>query len=89
MKRIFTTITVIIVSAIVAVMVFPPSTYLLWNRTESAPKGLYWRSDSPLTVNRWAVVSGNAPAAMWISNHDYLSPDWPIIKRVRGCSTAR
>jgi len=67
-----------------AVTLFPPSTYLLWNRTESAPKGLFWRSDGPLTVNRWAVVSGKAPSAIWISERGYLAPDWPIIKRVRG-----
>ena len=76
----------IITSALTAMTVFPPSTYLLWNRTESAPKGLYWRSDSPLTRNGWAVVSGKAPAAIWISEHGYLQRDWPIIKRVRGMS---
>lgn len=57
---------------------------LIWNRTESAPQGLYWRSDSPLTLNGWAVVSGKAPAAIWISERGYLAPGWPIIKRVRG-----
>jgi conjugative transfer signal peptidase TraF len=56
---------------------------LIWNRTESAPKGLYWRSDSPLTLNGWAVVSGKAPSSMWISERGYLAPGWPIIKRVR------
>jgi type IV secretory pathway protease TraF len=58
--------------------------FLIWNRTESAPQGLYWRSDSPLTLNGWAVVSGKAPAAIWISERGYLAPGWPIIKRVRG-----
>ncbi|MEM9573247.1 MAG: S26 family signal peptidase [Pseudomonadota bacterium] len=57
---------------------------LLWNRTVSAPKGLYWRSDGPLTLNGWAVVSGKAPAAIWIADHGFLAPGWPVIKRVRG-----
>ena len=58
--------------------------FLIWNRTESAPKGLYWRSDSPLSLNGWAVVSGKAPASIWISERGFLAPGWPIIKRVRG-----
>ena len=57
---------------------------LVWNRTESAPKGLYWRSDAPLTLNGWAVVSGDAPASLWIAEHGFLARDWPVIKRVRG-----
>ena len=57
---------------------------LIWNRTESAPKGLYWRSDGPLTLNGWAVVSGKAPASIWIAEHGFLARNWPVIKRVRG-----
>lgn len=70
--------------AIGIVTVFPPSKHLLWNRTESAPKGLYWRSDSPLISGGWAVVSAKAPAATWISDHGFLASGWPIIKRVAG-----
>lgn len=70
--------------ALVAVMAVPPSSFLVWNRTDSAPKGLYWRSDGPLTSGRWAIVSGNAPAAIWIAENGYLERGWPIIKRVRG-----
>ena len=57
---------------------------LIWNRTESAPIGLYWRSDGPLTLNGWAVASADAPSAKWIAGRGYLAPDWPSIKRVRG-----
>ena len=57
---------------------------LLWNRTASAPEGHYWRSDGPLTLNGWAVGSGKAPAAIWIADHGFLAPGWPVIKRVRG-----
>ena len=70
--------------ALGAVMVFPPTDYWLWNRTESAPVGLYRLSDGPLTLNGWAVVSAEAPSAKWIYDRGYLAPDWPIIKRVRG-----
>jgi len=74
----------ICVAALSFSIVLPPQTFLIWNRTESAPKGLYWRSNGPLSINRWAVVSGKAPAAKWISKHGYLAPNWPIIKQVRG-----
>ncbi|MEM9374604.1 MAG: S26 family signal peptidase [Pseudomonadota bacterium] len=56
---------------------------LIWNRTESAPLGLYWRSDGPLTLNMWAVVSANSEAANWAAERGYIGADWPIIKRVR------
>lgn len=76
--------TAFVSSALVAVSVFPPSNHLIWNRTESAPLGLYWRSDGPLTPRGWAVVSDNAPASIWISDNGYLPKDWPIIKQVYG-----
>lgn len=57
---------------------------LIWNRTESAPLGLYWRTGALPARNGWAVISADAPASIWVSSHGYLAPDWPIIKRVRG-----
>lgn len=74
----------LITAALGAVMGFPPQDYWLWNRTESAPKGVYRLSDGPLTLGGWAVVSADAPSAEWIANRGYLARDWPIIKRVRG-----
>lgn len=74
----------LITTALGAVMVFPSHDIFVWNRTESAPKGLYRQSDGPLTLGGWAVVSADAPSAFWISNSGYLAADWPIIKRVRG-----
>jgi len=56
---------------------------LIWNRTESAPVGLYWRSDGPLTLNGWAVVSARSEAANWASAHGFTGADWPLIKRIR------
>jgi conjugative transfer signal peptidase TraF len=71
-------------TALLWVTLFPPHAWVIWNRTESAPKGLYWRSDRPLKIYGWAVVSCKAPASVWISQNGYLARDWPIIKRVRG-----
>lgn len=66
--------------------IIPWKARLLWNRTESAPLGLYWRNDALPALNGWAVVSANAPASIWVYEHGYLAPGWPIIKRVRGVS---
>ena len=71
-------------AALGAVMVFPPQEHWIWNRTDSAPKGLYRLSNGPLALDRWAIVSAEAPASQWITEHGFLSPDWPILKRVRG-----
>ena len=57
---------------------------LIWNRTNSAPIGLYWLSDGPLTLNRWAVVSADSADALWAQQRGYIGQDWPLIKRVRG-----
>ena len=57
---------------------------LIWNRTNSAPIGLYWLGDGPLTLNRWAVVSADSADALWAQQRGYVGRDWPLIKRVRG-----
>ena len=57
---------------------------LIWNRTDSAPIGLYWLSDGPLTLSGWAVVSAEGADAQWAEQRGYVGPDWPLIKRVRG-----
>jgi len=75
-------------AASIALLLVSPShpwkARVIWNRTQSAPLGLYWRTGAPPARNGWAVVSADAPASVWISAHGYLAPDWPIIKRVRG-----
>ena len=86
MKRIWLGLGLLASTALAAVSILPRQHFLLWNQTESAPKGLYWRNNSPLDLEGWAVVSAKAPAAKWISSRGYLAPDWPIIKRVRGTS---
>lgn len=57
---------------------------LIWNRTESAPVGLYWRSDGPLTLNGWAVVSASSEAAGWTSENGFTGADWLLVKRIAG-----
>ncbi|MEL7111208.1 MAG: S26 family signal peptidase [Pseudomonadota bacterium] len=66
------------------VSVFSLPKKLIWNRTDSAPIGLYWLSDGPLTLNRWAVVSADSADAIWAQQRGYIGRDWPLIKRVRG-----
>lgn len=56
----------------------------IWNRTESAPTGLYWCLDRAPEKQEWAVVSAGAPSSIWIAERNYLAPGWPIIKRVAG-----
>lgn len=73
-----------IAALIAAQFALPPDGVFLWNRTESAPKGLYLRDGGALEVGDWAVVSARAPAAIWIAEHGFLAPGWPIIKRVAG-----
>ena len=39
------------------------SDWLIWNRTGSAPKGLYRLSGDPFTPGRWVAVSAESEAA--------------------------
>ena len=87
MRRVIVAAVVSCTTAIIGISVFPPSNLLIWNRTQSAPKGLYYRSNGPLDYGAWAIVSGGAPASIWIANNGYLARDWPIIKRVSGLSS--
>ena len=70
--------------ALTAVAAFPPADYLIWNRTASAPQGLYLKSEMTHDIGAFAVVSADADSTKWIADRGYLAPRWPIIKRVRG-----
>lgn len=84
-RRMVLTIAAVSAAALaVAAIALPAEGFFLWNRTESAPKGLYWRGHGALDIGDWAIVSARAPAAVWISEHGFLAPGWPIIKRVAG-----
>lgn len=56
--------------------------WVIWNRTDSAPQGLYWRQNSLPNIGDWAIVSPKSSAAKWVSQNGYTGPNWPLIKRV-------
>ncbi len=57
---------------------------VIFNRTESAPVGVYWRQDRLPEKGEWAVVSADAASPIWIADNGYLAHGWPILKRVVG-----
>lgn len=69
-------------AAVAAVAAFPPGATVIWNRTESAPKGIYLITKSEVKTGDWAALSGESETAKWIAENGYLGKDWPIIKRV-------
>lgn len=64
--------------------VFDPMDRLIWNRTASAPTGLYWLSDDPFTHGRWVVVSSQSDIAAWAEARGYVGKDWPLLKQIAG-----
>lgn len=64
-------------------MMVSEQSILIWNRTASAPQGLYWARKSAPSPGDWAVLSADSETARWIAAHGFLAPGWPIIKRVR------
>ncbi|MBO6690023.1 S26 family signal peptidase [Hyphomonas sp. GM-8P] len=77
-------ITVIGVGLVAFGAVFNPSDRLIWNRTASAPEGLYWLSDAPFAHGRWVVVSASAHEAQWAEAHGFVGRDWPLLKQISG-----
>lgn len=55
---------------------------LIWNRTSSAPEGLYWRRNSHPARGDWVIVSPESPMAVWAEAREFTGRDWPLIKRV-------
>lgn len=72
------------VAGLIVTETIRPDPRLIWNRTPSAPIGLYWIEDRLPLLNGWALLSGKSPGGRWIAAHGFLADDWPIIKRVRG-----
>jgi conjugative transfer signal peptidase TraF len=62
--------------------VFEPQKQLLWNRTGSAPAGLYRLSGEPFTPGRWVAVSSRSGPAQWASARGFTGADWPLLKQV-------
>ena len=65
-------------------LVLDPADRLIWNRTASAPTGLYWLSDEPFTPGRWVVVSARSAEAQWAEEHGFVGRDWPLLKQIAG-----
>lgn len=63
-------------------LAFSPVDRLIWNRTGSAPQGLYWLSDEPFTTGSWVVVSASSAEAQWAEEHGFVGRDWPLLKRI-------
>ena len=62
---------------------------LVWNRTDSAPRGLYWVKDADIAVGDWVVLSPESRPVLWIADHGFIGPDWPVIKRVAALKDAQ
>ncbi|OZB13974.1 MAG: hypothetical protein B7X53_14910 [Hyphomonas sp. 34-62-18] len=67
-------------------LVVDPAAKVIWNRSASAPQGLYWLRDAPLTKGRWAVLSASSEPALWAAARGYIGEDWPLLKQISGLS---
>jgi len=65
-------------------LVFDPEDRLIWNRTGSAPQGLYWLSGDPFTSGRWVVVSARSADAQLAEVQGFVGRDWPLLKQIAG-----
>ncbi|HAE28640.1 MAG TPA: S26 family signal peptidase [Hyphomonas adhaerens] len=70
--------------AAVAGLAFDPGTRFIWNRTGSAPIGLYGLSDDPFTRGDWVIVSARSGEADWAAARGYVGRGWPLIKQIAG-----
>lgn len=84
MKNLTLTITVLGVLLSGFSVMCKPTERLIWNRTPSAPIGLYWRSDDPFTHGRWVIVSGQSGEARWAHARGFVGADWPLLKQIKG-----
>ncbi|MEL6860028.1 MAG: S26 family signal peptidase [Pseudomonadota bacterium] len=67
-------------------LIWNPKETLIWNRTQSAPIGLYWLSDGPYNLDDWVIVSAKSADAEWAENQGYIGQNWPLLKRVSAVS---
>jgi conjugative transfer signal peptidase TraF len=70
--------------AAVAGLAFDPVALVIWNRTGSAPIGLYGLSDDPFNHGAWVIVSARSGEVDWAAARGYVGRDWPLIKRIAG-----
>ncbi len=65
---------------------YSPQDRLIWNRTASAPIGLYWLNYDPFTLGRWVVVSARSDDAQWAQSRGFIGEDWPLLKQIAAVS---
>lgn len=63
---------------------FDPADRLIWNRTASAPIGLYWLKNAPYIYGQWGILSADSADAQWAQTNGFVGPAWPLLKRVSG-----
>ena len=63
-------------------LVVPVQEKLIWNRSDSAPIGLYWIKHKPAEIGDWVVVSAGSDVAVWAQEQGFVGKDWPLIKQV-------
>ena len=67
-------------------LIWKPQERLIWNRTASAPLGLYWLNDGPYAIGDWAIVSAKSDEGLWAEDQGFIGIGWPLIKRISGIS---
>lgn len=66
--------------------VISPQKRVIWNRTNSAPTGIYWVQNKAPELGDLVVVSATSGDAIWAQSHGFVGSDWPLIKHVAGQS---
>ncbi|MEM0984839.1 MAG: S26 family signal peptidase [Pseudomonadota bacterium] len=82
MRYLIVILTLVGLGLMVLAVFFNPQDRLIWNRTASAPTGLYWLNDDPFTPGRWVVVSASSDDARWAQSHGFVGKDWPLLKQI-------
>jgi len=72
------------ISALLLCSLIGPQKRFIWNRTNSAPIGLYGLKNDPLSYGDWVIVSAQSQQALWAFEHGFIGSDWPLIKSVAG-----
>ena len=86
MRNLTAWLTILGVCLLLSTSFLQPQKRLIWNRTASAPMGIYWLNDDPFTVGRWVVVSARSDDARWAQSQGFIGEDWPLLKQIEAVS---
>nr|WP_083332539.1 S26 family signal peptidase [Hyphomonas sp. Mor2] len=86
MRYVVSVLAVFVASLSLVSIIWNPQKRLIWNRTASAPIGLYWLNDDPYEKGDWVIVSASSAAAKWAQRQGFVGQDWPLLKRVAAIS---